>query len=261
MTHIVRNAKSLLRPINAKNYSIFSSKQIKNKTSKADHDPKSIWNKSGSSTPLKTFKNTRAQNPILVRLLSTEAKKKTEQHSIDRDPSKFTEHITEDETLEITSNTPDADTITGGDSTQVLGRLDPNRKLTMVFTCNVCNTRSAKQFSWLAYYHGVVLVTCPGCDNKHLIADRLHWFDGMSVEDYLANKGQSVTKAQEFDESMFDGISDENKKEIMDAWAGKDNKDNKTKKHDDKSNENCSATEETTDDTKTIGDVKTKSEK
>ena len=99
----------------------------------------------------------------------------------------------------------------------------------MVFTCNVCNTRSAKQFSWLAYYHGVVLVTCPGCDNRHLIADRLHWFDGMSVEDYLAAKGQTVTKAQEFDDTMLDGISEENKQEILDVWAGKAHKDIKKK--------------------------------
>ncbi len=249
MTHIVRNAKSLLRPINAKNYSIFSSKQTKNKTSKADHDPKSIWNKSSSASPLRTSSNTRTQNTIIARLLSTEAKKKIEpQHSIDRDPSKFTEHITEDETLEITSNAPEDDTITGGDGTQVLGRLDPNRKLTMVFTCNVCNTRSAKQFSWLAYYHGVVLVTCPGCDNKHLIADRLHWFDGMSVEDYLANKGQTVTKAQEFEDSMFDGLSEENKKEIMDAWAGKDKKEGE--KSSTSSSVNTNHNEETTTETK-----------
>jgi hypothetical protein len=222
VTHIVRNTKSLLRPLNAKNYSIFSSKSIKNKTKTRDHDPKSIWNKSSAASPLIASTNyTESHNFIMARLLSTEANKK-EQHSIDRDPSKFTEHITEDETLEITSNIIEEDTVTGADGTQVLGRLDPNRKLTMVFTCNVCNTRSAKQFSWLAYYHGVVLVTCPGCDNKHLIADRLHWFDGMSVEDYLANKGQTVTKAQEFEESMLDGISAENKQEILDAWAGKD---------------------------------------
>lgn len=46
----------------------------------------------------------------------------------------------------------------------------------MVFTCSKCNTRAAKAFSKKSYQEGVVIVDCPGCHSKHLIADHLGWF-------------------------------------------------------------------------------------
>ncbi|CAN0186685.1 unnamed protein product [Ectocarpus sp. 8 AP-2014] len=46
-------------------------------------------------------------------------------------------------------------------------------KMTIVFTCTVCETRTAKTFAKLSYEKGVVLARCPGCHNIHLIADRL----------------------------------------------------------------------------------------
>mmetsp|Transcript_36496 Transcript_36496/g.53504 ORF Transcript_36496/g.53504 Transcript_36496/m.53504 type:complete len:259 (+) Transcript_36496:75-851(+) len=69
------------------------------------------------------------------------------------------------------------------------------RKLAIIYTCTVCDTRSAKKFSEQAYNHGVVLVRCPKCENLHLIADHLGFFeDGGSwdIESFMKEKGESV---------------------------------------------------------------------
>jgi protein import protein ZIM17 len=72
------------------------------------------------------------------------------------------------------------------------------RKLAIVYTCKVCNTRSAQKFTQQAYDHGVVMCRCPGCDNYHLIADRLGYFEdssagGWDIEAFLKEKGESIT--------------------------------------------------------------------
>ena len=68
---------------------------------------------------------------------------------------------------------PLADEIPNG-SQAVLGKVAT--KMRIVYTCKVCNTRSSKTFSKLAYTKGIVIVKCPGCDSRHLIADNLGWF-------------------------------------------------------------------------------------
>ena len=63
----------------------------------------------------------------------------------------------------------------------------------MVFTCGACETRAVKTFTRRAYDKGIVIVTCPGCQNKHLVADNLGWFgDNTNVETLLAERGEEV---------------------------------------------------------------------
>lgn len=92
----------------------------------------------------------------------------------------------------------------GGNSfSGVPGTTNTKQKtLAIIFTCTKCNTRSAKQFTEHAYKKGVVLVRCPGCQNLHLIADRLGWFDddndggssgeGWDIEKAMARAGEHV---------------------------------------------------------------------
>lgn len=95
-------------------------------------------------------------------------------------------------------------------------------KFQLMFTCKKCDTRNMKHITKQAYYKGVVIVICDGCNNKHLIADNLNWFSDMNgkknIEDIMAEKGETVQKimsedlefiAQEFVKDLKGDISDE----------------------------------------------------
>ena len=48
-----------------------------------------------------------------------------------------------------------------------------------------------RSFSRRAYDNGVVIVQCPGCNVRHLVADRLGWFGTPgSVEDFMKEHGE-----------------------------------------------------------------------
>jgi protein import protein ZIM17 len=79
------------------------------------------------------------------------------------------------------------------DGIKVPGVVTEGEKYVIVFTCKVCNNRSAKKISKQGYHHGCVIVKCPACNNKHLIADRLGVFedDSWDVFSHLESIGQS----------------------------------------------------------------------
>ena len=81
-------------------------------------------------------------------------------------------------------------------SLHIPGTEKGGRQLAIVFTCNICQTRSVKAFTEQAYNNGVVLARCPGCQNLHLIADRLGYFDDqpLDIEKIAEQTGQSVKK-------------------------------------------------------------------
>ena len=67
-------------------------------------------------------------------------------------------------------------------------------KMVIIFTCTVCDTRTGKTISKTAYEKGVVIARCPGCENLHLVADRLNYFgDGnWDIEKFLNERGEDI---------------------------------------------------------------------
>ncbi|BGP25965.1 zinc finger, Zim17-type [Rhodotorula toruloides] len=107
-------------------------------------------------------------------------------------------------------------------SSTPIGQIE--RRLRITFTCtasvtpegqpeaeaSACGHRSSHEFARRSYEKGVVIIQCPGCGNRHLIADHLHWFSQTpspahptgqpigsetprTIEDLMREKGEQVT--------------------------------------------------------------------
>lgn len=85
-----------------------------------------------------------------------------------------------------------------GDSNSASLKVD-DPQLMIAFTCKKCDTRSSHTFSKQSYQKGTVLIQCPGCKNRHLIADNLKIFkdNKFSLEEVLKAKGESVATGTE----------------------------------------------------------------
>ena len=66
----------------------------------------------------------------------------------------------------------------------------------MFYTCKKCDTKQSRTFSKTSYHQGVVIIRCEGCQNLHLIADNLGWFEEgkVNIEDLISRNNEQVLK-------------------------------------------------------------------
>ena len=111
-------------------------------------------------------------------------------------------------------------TASSDDGNGLPGTEHGGRRLAIVFTCTVCDTRSAKKFSEQAYREGVVVVRCPGCGNDHLIADNLGFFeDDWTLEDVLRARGDAVETLD--DDNLAEGVDADLLKRLVEGRRDK----------------------------------------
>jgi len=84
-----------------------------------------------------------------------------------------------------------------------------SRKFQLSYTCKICNTVNKHMINRIAYNNGVVIATCKGCKNKHMIADNLNYYPGTfggstnNIEEYM-EKQQSEEMVQRVTKEVWD---------------------------------------------------------
>jgi protein import protein ZIM17 len=77
----------------------------------------------------------------------------------------------------------------------------PPQLMLAVYTCKVCETRSARRITKAAYERGSVLLCCPGCKKLHVLSDHLGYFDDATVDaaKILEERGEIVRRVTSSD--------------------------------------------------------------
>ncbi|KAI9739869.1 MAG: hypothetical protein M1818_004925 [Claussenomyces sp. TS43310] len=80
----------------------------------------------------------------------------------------------------------------------------------LTYTCKPCGNRSTHRITKHGYHRGSVLVTCPGCQNRHVISDHLGIFGDrpITIEDLMQEQGQLVKKGSLSEEGDLEFWSD-----------------------------------------------------
>ena len=95
------------------------------------------------------------------------------------------------------------------------GMQTEGEKYVIMFTCSICETRSARKISKKGYHSGVVICRCESCKNLHLIADRMGVFEDESwdiqkhILQLLERDDISVSHEEDVLEVTVDDESDE----------------------------------------------------
>ncbi|KAF7136793.1 hypothetical protein CNMCM5793_006315 [Aspergillus hiratsukae] len=95
----------------------------------------------------------------------------------------------------LTNQTPNAAQDAANEEQNRLRReQEPAYQIT--FTCKPCGHRSSHRMSKHGYHRGTVLIRCPSCLNRHVIADHLNIFMDKkgTLEDILQREGKRLTR-------------------------------------------------------------------